>query len=93
MHINAGGGDCPDKTELHRDILLCSSFFVEYAPQTRIAGEIQQLSSDHAVTERGRRVEGRTSAAQVTLLDSLGFAIEDFTARRYSHRKLAETGF
>ena len=40
VHINAIGGDCPGKTELHRDILLRSGIFVEYAPQTRIEGEI-----------------------------------------------------
>ena len=39
VHINAIGGDCPGKTELHRDILLRSDIFVEYPPQTRIEGE------------------------------------------------------
>jgi ornithine cyclodeaminase len=29
VHINAMGGDCPGKTELHRDILLRSDIFVE----------------------------------------------------------------
>ena len=29
VHINAIGGDCPGKTELHRDILLRSGVFVE----------------------------------------------------------------
>ncbi|MFN4129729.1 MAG: ornithine cyclodeaminase, partial [Paracoccaceae bacterium] len=32
VHINAIGGDCPGKTELHRDILLRSDIFVEYPP-------------------------------------------------------------
>jgi ornithine cyclodeaminase len=41
VHINAIGGDCPGKTELHRDIVARSSIFVEYPPQTRIEGEIQ----------------------------------------------------
>ena len=36
VHINAIGGDCPGKTELHRDIILRSDIFVEYPPQTRI---------------------------------------------------------
>ncbi|KKL19218.1 hypothetical protein LCGC14_2467680, partial [marine sediment metagenome] len=43
VHLNAVGGDCPGKTELHRDILMRSKIFVEYPPQTRIEGEIQQL--------------------------------------------------
>src|SRR5690606_36801676 len=36
VHLNAIGGDCPGKTELHRDILLRADTFVEYPPQTRI---------------------------------------------------------
>jgi ornithine cyclodeaminase len=38
VHINAIGGDCPGKTELHRDILLRSDIFVEYPPQIRMKG-------------------------------------------------------
>lgn len=96
VHINGVGGDCPGKTELHRDILLRSSIFVEYPPQTRVEGEIQQLAPDHPVTELWQvitgAVAGRTSSSQVTLFDSVGFAIEDFAALRYIHGKLAETG-
>ncbi len=58
QHLNAVGGDCPGKTELHRDILLRSEIFVEYPPQTRIEGEIQQLDPDHPVTELWRVVFG-----------------------------------
>ncbi len=97
VHINGVGGDCPGKTELHRDILLRSAIFVEYPPQTRIEGEIQQLSPDHPVTELWRVIDGleqgRTDPAQITLFDSVGFAIEDFAALRYVRAKLAETGF
>lgn len=87
VHLNAVGGDCPGKTELHRDILLRSSIFVEYPPQTRIEGEIQALEPDHPVTELWQviagRAAGRTDAGQITLFDSVGFAIEDFSALRY----------
>ena len=96
VHLNAIGGDCPGKTELHRDILLRSDIFVEHPPQTRIEGEIQQLPPDHPVTELWRVVAGlapgRTSARQITLFDSVGFAIEDFSALRYVRAKIAETG-
>jgi ornithine cyclodeaminase len=96
VHINGVGGDCPGKTELHRDILLRSAIFVEYPPQTRIEGEIQQLSPDHPVTELWQvmagQAPGRTSADQVTLFDSVGFAIEDFSALRYVRSRLKETG-
>lgn len=96
VHINAIGGDCPGKTELHRDILLRSDIFVEYPPQTRIEGEIQQLDADHPIVElwqvmAGKTV-GRTSERQITLFDSVGFAIEDFSALRYVRSKLMETG-
>ncbi|MEZ5911965.1 MAG: ornithine cyclodeaminase [Paracoccaceae bacterium] len=96
VHINAIGGDCPGKTELHRDILLRSTIFVEYPPQTRIEGEIQQLSPDHPVIELWQvmtgAATGRTDARQITLFDSVGFAIEDFSALRYIHGKALETG-
>ncbi|MFN3262680.1 MAG: ornithine cyclodeaminase [Pikeienuella sp.] len=96
VHINAIGGDCPGKTELHRDILLRSSIFVEYPPQTRIEGEIQQLDPDHPVTELWEvmtgRAPGRRSASEITLFDSVGFAIEDFSALRYIRDQLERTG-
>ena len=63
VHLNAIGGDCPGKTELHRDILLRSDIFVEYAPQTRIEGEIQQLERDHPVTELWQVLTGRAPGA------------------------------
>lgn len=96
VHLNAVGGDCPGKTELHRDILLRSSIFVEYPAQTRVEGEIQQLDPDHPVTELWRviagEIPGRTSHAEITLFDSVGFAIEDFSALRYIRGKALETG-
>lgn len=97
VHINAIGGDCPGKTELHRDILLRSDIFVEYPPQTRIEGEIQQLPDKHEVTELWEVVsdnaKGRSSEGQITLFDSVGFAIEDFSALRYLRDQLERTGF
>lgn len=87
VHINAIGGDCPGKTELAPAILQRSDIFVEYPEQTRIEGEIQQLPPDHPVTQIWEVVTGhkpgRTSTAQITLFDSVGFAIEDFSALRY----------
>lgn len=96
IHINAIGGDCPGKTELHKDILLRSDIFVEYPPQTRIEGEIQQLDENHEVTEMWEVVtgakSGRSAASQITLFDSVGFAVEDFSALRYVHTKARQTG-
>ena len=97
VHINAIGGDCPGKTELHRDIVARSAVFVEYPPQTRIEGEIQQMPDDHPVTELWQVITGaqigRQSTSEVTLFDGVGFAIEDFSALRYVHQKIQDTPF
>ncbi|MGN6549578.1 MAG: ornithine cyclodeaminase [Pararhizobium sp.] len=97
VHINAVGGDCPGKTELHRDILLRSGIFVEFTPQTRIEGEIQQLDADHPVTELWEviagRSAGRTSRDQITLFDSVGFAVEDFSTLNFLRERVRNTPF
>ena len=89
MHINAVGGDCPGKTELHADVLRGARVIVEYEPQTRIEGDIQQLPVDFPVTELWRVLSGlaagREHARQVTVFDSVGFALEDYSALRYVH--------
>ena len=92
MHLNAVGGDCPGKTELHADILRRpdARVVVEFEPQSRIEGEIQQMPPDFPVVElaavlRGA-APGRTSAAEVTIFDSVGFALEDFAALRYVYK-------
>ena len=87
MHINGVGGDCPGKTELHADVLRAADVFVEYEPQTRIEGDLQQMPADFAVTELWRvlngSVPGRTSREQITVFDSVGFALEDYSALRF----------
>jgi ornithine cyclodeaminase len=92
MHLNAIGGDCPGKTELDADILLRpdARVVVEYEPQSRIEGEIQQLEASFPVTELcevvAGRAPGRAHDREVTIFDSVGFALEDFSALRYLHR-------
>ena len=87
MHINAVGGDCPGKTELHADVLRGARVFVEYEPQTRIEGDIQQLPKDFPVVDLWRvlagTAEGRQRRDQVTVFDSVGFALEDYSTLRY----------
>lgn len=97
MHINAIGGDCPGKTELHVDILKQAKVFVEYEPQTRIEGDIQQLPAEHAVNDLWKVIAsgegGRESQQQLTVFDSVGFALEDFSALHYLYslsKKLKE---
>jgi ornithine cyclodeaminase len=92
MHINAVGGDCPGKTELHAQILERPDVHVvvEFEPQSRIEGEIQQMPPQFPVTELTQvvsgAVSGRGSDRQVTIFDSVGFALEDFSALRFLHR-------
>jgi ornithine cyclodeaminase len=96
VHINAVGGDCPGKTEVDRDILLRAEIFVEYPPQTRIEGDIQQLPADYPVNELWTYIrdekQGRTERQQITIFDSVGFAIEDFSALRYVRDQLGKPG-
>ena len=97
MHLNAIGGDCPGKTELDPEILRHGDVFVEFPPQTRIEGEIQQLEADSPITELWKviteQATGRTSAEQITIFDSVGFAIADFSALRYLHDAVDGTPF
>jgi ornithine cyclodeaminase len=86
MHINGVGGDCPGKTELAPEVVAMSSVFVEFDPQSRIEGELQQMPADFPSTELWQvltlRAAGRRTAAEVTLFDSVGFALEDYSALR-----------
>lgn len=96
MHINTIGGDCPGKTELDPRILERGPVFVEYPPQTRVEGEIQNVAADFPVTEFWRvlsgQAPGRTSPDQVTIFDSVGFALEDYSALRHVRADIADTG-
>ncbi|MEO1140672.1 MAG: ornithine cyclodeaminase [Pseudomonadota bacterium] len=95
VHINAIGGDCPGKTELAPAILHRADIFVEYPEQTRIEGEIQQMADDHPVTEFWQvlsgQAKGRIDTRQITLFDSVGFAIEDFSALRFVRDHISGT--
>jgi len=96
MHVNGVGGDCPGKTELHADVLRAGAVFVEYEPQSRIEGDLQQMPADFAVTEFWRVLAGdapgRIADDQVTVFDSVGFALEDFSALRLLRDFAAELG-
>jgi ornithine cyclodeaminase len=87
MHINAVGGDCPGKTELDINVLKAGKIFIEHEPQSRVEGEIQQLPADHLVYPLWRVIAeldvGRESGQQITIFDSVGFALEDFSSLRY----------
>lgn len=95
VHINAVGGDCPGKTELDAEILRRGRVFVEYPEQTRIEGEIQQMDPDFPVVEFWKVLtgaeSGRRSAEEITIFDSVGFAIADLSALRFVRDATAGT--
>ncbi|ROS75383.1 ornithine cyclodeaminase [Cellulomonas sp. PhB143] len=97
VHLNAIGGDCPGKTELEATILDRARVFVEHEPQTRIEGEIQQRPADFPVTELWTvltgAAPGRTSEGDITLFDSVGFAIADFSALCHAYEATRGTGY
>jgi ornithine cyclodeaminase len=96
MHLNAVGGDCPGKTELHPDILLSDAarIVVEFEPQARIEGEIQQLDGAVQVSELAHvlleNCPGRSGDHEITIFDSVGFALSDFSSLRYLLKVNAE---
>lgn len=96
VHINGVGGDCPGKTELDEAILDMGAVFVEHTEQTRIEGEIQVKDDSYPVTELWEvlagRAPGRTAPEQVTIFDSVGFAVEDFSALSYLDAALSAPG-
>lgn len=94
MHLNAVGGDCPGKTELDAEVLHRARVFVEFEPQSRIEGELQQMPADFEVTELWRvlagEADGRRDGAEITVFDSVGFALEDYSALRLMRDCAAE---
>jgi ornithine cyclodeaminase len=95
-HVNAVGGDCPGKTEIHPDVLRAAHVVVEYEPQTRIEGDLQQMPPSFPVTELWQVLAGRASGHQHdnrwTVFDSVGFALEDFSALRWLRDSARELG-
>jgi ornithine cyclodeaminase len=77
-------------------VLRAAQVFVEYEPQTRIEGDIQQLPADFPVTELWRVLSGeqpgRRDVQAVTVFDSVGFALEDYSALRYVHAQALRLG-
>lgn len=96
IHINGVGGDCPGKTELAVEVLQAAKIFVEHEPQTRIEGDIQQLAPDHPVHPLwaviAKQQTGRDNRDQITLFDSVGFALEDYSTLRFIYDMATKLG-
>lgn len=87
LHINSIGGDSPGKTELHRDLLDRTKIVVEYLPQSMLEGEIQQFGGIANVYAELWEIvsgdkKGRELSDEITLFDSVGFAVEDYATLR-----------
>lgn len=97
VHINALGGDTIGKTELELGILPRTRLVVEYFDQAFIEGEIQRLSKKRAkklvYAELHELVngikKGRENEQEITLFDSVGIALEDYSVLRLTY-ELAE---
>lgn len=86
LFINAMGGDCPGKTELDPEILKHSRIALEYYPQTKDEGEIQNLEVEPEYTELYELIQnkkpGRTEQDKIIVFDSVGFALADYSIMR-----------
>lgn len=97
VHINGLGGDCPGKTELEKNILPRAKVVVEFFAQSFIEGEIQRFDEKQAkeivYAEIWELIQnqklGRIDDKEITVFDSVGIALEDFSTLRLTH-KLAE---
>jgi len=93
-HIQAMGGDCPGKTELGPALLSAAKLVVEYMPQALVEGEVQQCDPSHVHAELwelvGGHKPGRENAHEITVFDSVGFALEDFSALRLVYELACE---
>ncbi len=94
VHINALGGDTVGKTELELPILSRSRVIVEYFDQASIEGEIQRLNAKETKEQvhaelyelfLGKK-SGRDSEKDITLFDSVGVAIEDYSALKLTYK-------
>lgn len=82
-HIHTMGGDCPGKTELDKNLLMQSKVVVEYKPQSLMEGEMQQCLNNGVYAELWelicKKKPGRTNEQEITIFDSVGFALKDFS--------------
>ena len=93
VHINGIGGDTVGKTELELSILSRSRIVVEYFDQCVIEGEIQRFTQGEAKKKVHAELHelilgtklGRESETEITLYDSVGIGLEDYSALVYTY--------
>lgn len=93
VHINGIGGDSEGKTELDISILSRCRIVVEYFDQCIVEGEIQYFSREEAKNRVWAELyevltgvkSGRENKSQITLYDSVGIALEDYSALKFAY--------
>jgi ornithine cyclodeaminase len=88
LHLNKIGGDSPGKTELDPHILEKCKIVVELLEQTKHEGEIQQRDVPiyaELWELASRKKKGRGAEDEITLFDSVGFGLEDYSILRLVH--------
>ena len=98
IFINGLGGDCPGKAEIEKARVEAATVVVEYLPQSRVEGEIQQLPENFVCTELHEIIKQdkvlNVEQDGTILYDSLGFALEDYSLLRlfYTRAKNNQVG-
>lgn len=93
VHINGIGGDSVGKTELEFSILSRSRIVVEYLDQSITEGEIQRFTEKEARNQVYAELHelitglksGREDEKQITLYDSVGMGLEDYSALWFTY--------
>lgn len=102
-HVNAVGSSFAGPVEVDSALVTASRYVADSRRSVLAAGseflvakQAGLIGDDHIVAEIGEvllgRVEGRTSAEEVTLYKSLGHIVQDLAAARYVHRKAQQAG-
>tara|TARA_B110000908_G_scaffold172695_1_gene242072 strand:+ start:4056 stop:5015 length:960 start_codon:yes stop_codon:yes gene_type:complete len=83
-HISAMGADQPGKQELPVELVLKSTLFADYPPQSKINGEFESAfkkNSKVVITPIGAVLTddhcGRSNDQEITIFDSSGIALQD----------------
>lgn len=93
-HIHAMGGDCSGKTEFSAEVLQHCKVVVEYVPQSKEEGEIQQGGEALIHAELWEVITGKKPGRQnddeITFFDAVGFALEDFSILKLVYQLATE---
>src|SRR4051812_42330903 len=97
-HVVAVGACRPDQREIDPALLVRARLFVDSRDAALVeSGDVVLSISEGRFTEAhivgelgellGKRIEGRTSAAEITIFKSLGLAVEDVAAATLAFRR------